>query len=166
MADYTPRLLKKYRRSGILVDTNLLLLFFVGSLNRELIGRFKRTDQFTTDDFDRLVGVLDQFKIWITTPNILTEVSNLSGQLGELIKSQFFDKFASGIDSFSELYIPSNLLARTPEFKRFGITDASLIQAAKGKHLILTEDYRLSQYLLDLHIDVINFNHIRGLLKP
>lgn len=164
MTDYTARLVKKYRRTGILVDTNLLLLFFVGSLNRELIGKFKRADQFTADDFDRLVNVLDQFKIWITTPNILTEVSNLSGQLGEPIKSQYFEKFASGIGWFNEAYIPSDLLSQEPEFKRFGITDVSLIQAAKGKHLILTDDYRLSQYLQDQHIDVINFNHIRNLL--
>jgi hypothetical protein len=34
-----------YRNKGLLIDTNLLLLFFVGLHNRKGIQRFKRTAQ-------------------------------------------------------------------------------------------------------------------------
>ena len=37
MNDYLLDLFTKYRKSGILIDTNILLLFVVGSLNPDLI---------------------------------------------------------------------------------------------------------------------------------
>jgi len=39
------------RSKGLLVDTNLLLLYIVGSLNPEKIARHKRTDKFTIEDY-------------------------------------------------------------------------------------------------------------------
>ena len=40
-------LMQRYRSRGILVDTNILLLHFVGSFDPSLIARFKRTERFT-----------------------------------------------------------------------------------------------------------------------
>ena len=36
-------LLARYYTKGIIIDTNILLLYLVGSTNRERITRFKRT---------------------------------------------------------------------------------------------------------------------------
>jgi hypothetical protein len=44
--------------AGLLVDTNLLVLFAVGTVNRNRIETFKRTSQYTKGDFDLLVRVL------------------------------------------------------------------------------------------------------------
>ena len=81
MNEYAARLVRGYRSRGVLVDTNLLLLLFVGSYDLERIERFKRTMQFTRDDFARLVALLGVFERRVTTPHILTEVSNLAGHL-------------------------------------------------------------------------------------
>jgi len=46
------------RSVGLLVDTNLLVLFTVGSVNRNRIETFKRTRQYSKGDYDLLVSVL------------------------------------------------------------------------------------------------------------
>lgn len=91
---YTISLLESYRQKGILVDTNILLLYFVGSVNPKRISQFKRTNQFNVDDFQLLVQILGYFQKIVTTPNILTEVSNLTGQLTEPEKSSCFNALA------------------------------------------------------------------------
>ena len=34
-------------------------------------------------------------------------------------------------------------------------------QLVQGQYLVLTDDFRLSQYLPKIQVDAINFNHIR-----
>lgn len=51
------------------MDTNLLLLFYVGGYDRSLIERFPRTaDRFVSADFDTLNGVLGGFDKVVATP--------------------------------------------------------------------------------------------------
>ena len=46
-------------------------------------------------------------------------------------------------------------------FPRFGLTDTAILRAARREYLVLTDDFRLAQYLGSRNIDVINFNHLR-----
>ena len=67
---------------GIVVDTNLLLLLLVGLYDKSLIKDFKRTQKYDIDDFDRLRIVIYYCKNRIyTTPNILTEITNLTDSI-------------------------------------------------------------------------------------
>jgi len=119
---------------------------------------------YTEEDYSTLVNFLGHFEKVVTTPNILTEVSNLSGQLGltENLKQSYFEKFASGITLLlTEHYLSSAEIARMQEFKRFGLTDAGVVRLARGNYLVLTDDFRLSGYLKKAGVDVLNFNHIR-----
>jgi hypothetical protein len=77
MNDEIQRLVVRYARKGILIDTNILLLYFLGSFDQDLIPSFKRTVQFTVEDYNTLLLLLQMFDRLVTTPNILTEVSNL-----------------------------------------------------------------------------------------
>jgi hypothetical protein len=79
------QLLGRYKSRGILIDTNLLLLYFVGKYDPRRILSFGRTKSraFTLEDFKLLLVVFDYFDRVITTPNILTEVSNLSSKLSD-----------------------------------------------------------------------------------
>lgn len=154
-------LVQRYRRAGVLVDTNILLLFFIGSIERRLIEQFKRTQGFEQNDFDLIVGFLALFENRIvTTPHILTEVSNLAGQLGRQ-KQRFFPYFARGISRLIEHYEPSANLIQAVYFAKFGLTDAAIIDLVKGQFLVLTDDFRLFNYLGNQGVDVINFNHLR-----
>ena len=162
MSEITSQLIQRYRQAGILVDTNILLLFFIGAFDQDLIPQFKRTKQFSVDDYGTLMRFLSFFDYKIvTTPNILTEISNLSGQLGEPKKSEYFKNFSSGITLLEEEYVASRDIGQMREFVKFGLTDTGIIHLTRGKYLVLTADFRLSQYLQKAGVDVINFNHIR-----
>ena len=150
-----------HRREGLLIDSNLLLLLFVGLRDRNRIQKFKRTAQFTIRDFERLAAFIKRFKEVVTTPSILTEVSNLLGQLPDSLKYSFYQNFAHALSDLHEHYTPSQQLRNEKAFPKFGLTDTAILQAASGKYLVLTDDFRLTQYLVGQNIDVVNFNHLR-----
>jgi len=161
--DYFEELLHRYQSRGLLIDTNLLLVYFVGSYDPYRIPKFKRTIAFTVEDFYTLLTVFKFFTKVITTPNILTEVSNLSNQLPEDIKPLYYSEFAKHTVSLEENYIASINISSLEHFKKFGLTDSGIIDLVKDKYLVLTDDLPLTSYLQNVGIDTINFNHIRAL---
>lgn len=163
MIEETKALFARYRQAGILVDTNILLLYVVGLANRKRILSFKRTKQFTPEDFDLLVQILKSFQRVVTTPNILTEVNSLANQLGEPERSKCLQIFGQTIARFEEIYKPSQQLAQLPEFQRFGLTDCGILNLAQRSYLVLTDDLRLAATLQRKGIDTVNFNNIRFL---
>jgi hypothetical protein len=46
MKEYINNLFNKYIKKGVVVDTIILLLWFVGSVNRFRISQFNRTEKF------------------------------------------------------------------------------------------------------------------------
>jgi rRNA-processing protein FCF1 len=156
-------LILRYSQKGILVDTNILLLYFVGKVNRERITRFKRTEQFLAEDFDILLRLLNLFAIKFTTPNILTEVSNLINQLSEPERTQCYAILSQEVLQFSETYIESSKASFLDSFVRFGLTDSCIQILAKDNYLVLTDDFKLASHLRSDGVAVINFNHIRSI---
>ncbi|MBE9063029.1 PIN domain-containing protein [cf. Phormidesmis sp. LEGE 11477] len=151
-------LLQKYFQKGILVDTNILLLLFVGELGRERISNFGRTDQFTPRDYDLLIELLKRFKVIATTPNVLTEVNSLLNKLREPARKVF----SKGLARLEEIYIPSREVASSNwPFLKYGLTDCGIADIAQSKYLVLTDDLRLASYLHQKGIDTINFNNLR-----
>lgn len=160
---YVDELILKYKSRGLLIDTNLLVLFFVGTHDPLLIPKFKRTAIFTAEDFDLLCGFICYFDHVTTTPNILTEASNLLNQLPEHVRTDCYAKFAEQIAEFEEHFLTSVGACAEASFKKFGLTDAVIINLCRGKFLVLTDDFRLSGFLQSSAVDVINFNHVRTL---
>ena len=156
-------LLRRYRTAGVLIDTNILLLLFVGTFDRSRIARFKRTVKFAEEDYDLVVQLLALFQKKVTTPNILTEVSNLAGQLEGHVKPGFFQTFAEGISLLVEDYVPSMTVAAMPAFRRFGLTDAGMLHTAQNRYLVLTDDFALWGYLASEGVSALNFDEIRTL---
>lgn len=161
--DYFSHLISRYSGKGVLLDSNLLLLYFVGLYDPERIGTFKRTysQGFTVDDFDLLCRLLDCFDTVVTTPNILTEVSNLSNQLRNDERDSYFVVFANSAALLTERYIESKKICVLAHFNRYGLTDSGTISCAKGNYLVVTGDAPLVGCLQNLGIDVINFNHLK-----
>ena len=152
--------IQRYRSRGVLVDTNILLLFAVGSFDRRRIPSFKRTSQFTVEDYDLLVRVLDCFEKIVTTPCILAEVSNLSGAIKDPAKTELFQRFAQAIDVLDEQYVRSETAASHASFPRLGLTDAGIICLSREKYVVLTADLDLYISLQKEGIDAINFRHL------
>jgi predicted nucleic acid-binding protein len=153
--------MQQYGRTGLLIDTNLLLLYLVGLLDRTRITRFERTEKYTPEDFDALVAIVGRFQRVVTTPHILAETSNLGGQLGGKLHAAFFDVLATAITTLDEQYVRSNDAMQG--YRKLGLTDAGIIHIART-YLILTDDFPLSGYLQSIGADVINFNWVRSYL--
>lgn len=162
MTEWLEKLVRRYRPKGLLLDANILLLLLVGTVDRELVQRFKRTSQFTAEDYDLLVGLLDRFKTLVTTPHILSEVNSLAGQLTDRFKVEFSSVFARGIESvLDEQNVRSADAARHTLFPAIGLTGAGIAHLVPGRYLVLTDDFELAGRLEALGADVVNFNHIR-----
>lgn len=161
MKEYISSLFQNYKRKGALIDTNILLLWFVGSVNRARISQFNRTEKFLPEDYDLLKRILSYFSKIVTTPNILTEVNSLINQLGEPERSQCFVLFSEYTAQLHEFYIESNDAARLDNFPKYGLTDCGIIILARNQYLVLTDDLKLASYLQKGGIDTINFNNIR-----
>lgn len=157
---YLPVQLRNYRDRGVLIDTNLLLLYFLGSFHPDQILLNKRLARFAMEDFELLHRLLKFFKKIVTTPNILTEVSNLSDAIPEKARSDYFAVFRTSLLVLTEEHVHSET-ALSGNWARFGLTDAVIATLAKGQYLVLTDDFRLSQALETAGIDTLNFNHIR-----
>jgi predicted nucleic acid-binding protein len=159
--DYYVELLYRYRSKGVVVDTNLLLAYFVGSYDPAWIAKFKRTLTFTVEDFYTLKRVFDFFDKVVTTPNILTEVNSLANQLPMQVKQGFNAVMSKIVVTLDEHYQASVVVCALEQFQKFGLADAGIIELVKGRHLVLTDDFKLANYIEPVGIDAINFNHIR-----
>lgn len=161
--DDLSQMLRKHRQGTVLVDANLLLLYFIGSLDPQEIPRFKRTKQFVVEDYDTLSGFLKYFKTILTTPNILTEVSNLSTHLPKHLRDDYLQVFTQSVALLEERYCASQTITTMPEMPWLGLTDTGIVHLAQAKHLVITEDAALYAHLTRQGLDALNFNHIRPL---
>jgi hypothetical protein len=124
----------KYRQKGILIDANLLLGYLIGQINPSLLARCRATTRyFGPDGFPLLDRFLRQFTRCVTTPHILTEVSNLAGRLPESFYPDFRALFRSVIGRLFEESKPSRTISGENDFIRFGLTDTAISLVAAGK---------------------------------
>ncbi len=154
-------LIAKYSQRGLLLDTNILLLYVIGNYDPNRIESFKRTNIFLQKDFTLLRSLLERFQKVVSTPHILTEVSNLSGNIFEAAKLDVFSQLSVFVSESEEQNIAATSICETPDFARFGIADTAISLVAKNRFLVLTEDFALYNLLSTRGIDAINFNHIR-----
>ena len=101
------------------------------------------------------------FNRWCTTPNILTEVSNLLGQLPDGHRELSHAQLAKIVDESIEEYLPISEMTRLPHFGEFGLTDTTLFRLASRGALVITTDFRLNDLLIRYQYPSLNFNNIR-----
>src|SRR5579862_2343589 len=125
----------RIRQAGtVLLDTNLLLLYLVGSCAPEWISRHKRTASYRMEEFRLLCVTLSWVRTLVVTPNILTETSNLARQIGDPKRRfEIMRRLAMASSRSDERYVESaSLVAAFPQqFLRLGVTDAGIIDLCK-----------------------------------
>jgi rRNA-processing protein FCF1 len=154
-------LLAKYKSRGAVVDTNLVLLLVVGTYNIERISGFKRTVQYTPQDFHLLSRVLARLDRRVTTPNIVTEADNLSRQLPENEHDAVSGVLTGLCSSFFEIYERTHDATADPLYSKLGLTDCVTMRLAKERLLVITDDFALANRIQKAGCDAININHIR-----
>ena len=169
MANDRDSKIRKYSRSGVLVDTNLLLVYLVGlydiTTGYQLVNDFKYTKgDYESEDFDVLDAFLKNFHVRVTTPHILTEVWNIVdnelkytardiclGLIQELIPA-----------AFHEHHIPAKDLLAEDKVRTYGVPDISILRSAvAGPYLVLTDD-KLSVYLYKVGVDTLSLSEIKN----
>lgn len=150
--------------SKLFVDANLLVLLVVGRTNKTLIERHRRLREFQEEDYDTLVGILNQVDKILVTPNTLTEASNLLAQHGESQRSRFFEMLGILIDESEEIVVTSKAISQNSEFARLGLTDAGLLEVISNSNPLITVD--LALYLAAIRKEsgaAYNFRHYQSL---
>jgi hypothetical protein len=149
----------------IILDTNLLLLFVVGTASRKYISMHKKLKSYTNDDFDLLVNLLYTANNIVVTPNTLTETSNLAAYISDPALTHIFTIFRLLMTSnvTTERFVQSDVAAARPEFIRLGLTDAALLHIADDSHILLTADVDLYLAALNDGKNAQNFNHLRNI---
>ncbi|GAA4399493.1 PIN domain-containing protein [Nibrella viscosa] len=148
--------------AGVLIDANLLVLYAVGLYDRKRIEQYKRTRNYAPADFDLLIRFISFFPKAVTTPNILSEASNLlegtTYQCGPLLSY-----FPQQIQVLEEVYLPSyqTMVTNQPVFTKFGLSDTVSYELAKRQYLVLTDDLDFCYYLQGNNLPALNFNNLR-----
>ncbi len=148
---------------GLYIDANLLVLLVVGSVGRDLIAKHRRLREFSVEDYQCLLNLIDQVTQVFVTPNTLTETSNLLAQHGRPERGRFFDKLGVLIEETKEVMVASTDASHNHEFRRLGLTDAALLVVVTAETPLITVD-------LDLYLAVsakdpkaaVNFRHLRN----
>ncbi len=158
MNTYISRVIAKYKDKGILIDANLAILYVVGSLDIARIRSHRRTSKYSEDDFSRVEKFIDHFDVKVTTPHVLTEVSNLLGNDFELHTA------LRGFISLSlEVTTDSRSLSNNNAFLKIGLSDTAITILSKGLYLVFTDDGPLQEFLARDRIDFINLDQLRSI---
>ncbi len=162
MNDYVKGLLDAYQGRGLLLDSNLLLLLLVGYYNPALVGdaRYKKLAKYTLQDLSILLRLASIFRVKVTTPYVLTKVSNLLGDLPEATKRECFRMFHSRLTTYTEQHTSSFILLERPEFTFLGLTDTALAELS-SQYLVVSDDARMVNLLGKRGISTLNFSHLR-----
>ncbi|MEO8593627.1 MAG: hypothetical protein ABI759_09910 [Candidatus Solibacter sp.] len=152
------------RSRGILIDTNLFVLLIVGLVNRDRIPAFKRTSNYTSADWDLLVGLIEHIPLRYAIAHVLAEANTLTDMKGEerVIAREMLHRV---IAITEEVHIPSVEACASPYYWRLGLTDAAIgLAARKCGCSILTNDSDLYIALMEDGASVLNFDHLRAML--
>ncbi len=161
---YAVMLLEKYKSRGLLLDSNLLLLYLVGSVDPTLVGtgQYNKLSSFTVLQITLLQQLVSVFPRVVTTAHILTEVSNLVNAMHDKGKLRVFNAFADTLQVVSEQEISSYEVARRQEFPYLGLTDSVLAQLA-DRFLIVSNDARMVEMLRRTGIETLKWVEVLGL---
>lgn len=151
-------------QNGVILDTNIIIVFFVGLYRPDLIPSCKKTSAYSVDDFKYICNVVNQSKNIIVTPQILTELSNhtFDRLFDEPGFSDYFANIHRVISSSEENHAHKDILLNNKVLSQIGFADTSIIEAAKELGCaVLTDDGKLTAILSSLNYPNLNINIIR-----
>jgi len=162
--------IRRHASKGIILDSNLLIIYLVGLHNPKEIERYlpgARKGQvvcFPTD-FDVIKSFLLKYNVkkFVVTPHILTEVSNITFSDFPDTKMKEYIKHAVAFFKISTEHPASkDDLLKRHHLPLVGFSDASIIDTAKREEcLVLTQDLQCMALLEAEGCCVYNMNHLR-----
>lgn len=149
-------------RRGALIDCNLLTVLIIGMLGRGEVERFKRTQEYTSEDAVGIDELLSKFAWVCVTPHVLAEVANLLDWVKGENRNKVMDFLSKFVQTVSEHHQAAKTLVETRVYFQLGLSDAGLVNLSASEDLVLiTADLHLYQYASGLGVKAINFHHLR-----
>lgn len=145
----------------LLVDTNLLLLLFVGTVSRSCIAAHRRARIHTIDDFVLLKLRIGDAAIFVATPNVLAETAYLIRQFDQDRLAPVLEAFRSFAKAATETYAPSADAVGSVDFDRLPLNDVSIPNAREPDVTLITDDLHLYRTSAMSGRKVLNFTHER-----
>jgi hypothetical protein len=154
------KIVAKHARRGLLLDSNLFVVYCVGSIDPARIQQEKVTRHYNSNDFRILDYFIRRFAHLLTTPNIMTEVSNLSGHLRGDMRAVVRTALRENVvQVLREEYVSTNDAVQNQSFVHFGLTDAAINVQGQAGNLTLTDDLDLSILLHRQGSDCIHYTN-------
>lgn len=137
------------KRQGLLLDTNILLLYLVGQQNADDIKNHKRINIYTDYEYHILIDLIQDAKPTriLITSYVLSELSNLlpidNGRNNNL--SPYYNTAYQHLNTMHESHYPmKNILANDRTIlPLLGFADTSIYNIAKRGCAIITDDNKL-----------------------
>jgi predicted nucleic acid-binding protein len=148
---------------ALLLDSNLLVLFIVGSAGENLIGRHNCLDAFDVDDYRQITSMIAGASRLILVAHVLVETSNLIRQISEPAKSEVTAILKLLIDRFPEEAVSSADATIHTQYLRLGLTDAVLLTLSITPNAVLfTADHDLYGAATGEGREAYNFFHFKA----
>jgi hypothetical protein len=138
----------------------LLLFFLAMQVDLGILRSFKRVSNFRSSDLQPLKDLVGAFSALITTPHVLTEVSNFIDQAPPQWRPQLIDALRSFIIEQEEHFEESSRLVELPEFAHLALADTALLSLSRSVS-VATLDYELYGRILAVGGRAIHFDHVR-----
>lgn len=169
--DEIKKFIAKYQPDGIIIDTNLLILFLVGSFDQDYIKAYKllnnNNKETSIEDFELLKNILDLFKKLIITPQVIAELSNLSITKGGIQKDRlpaYLRTVIAFLKSSEERHQKTDCLwgLGMKVLSDYGLTDLTMFELSRQTGMpIITDDFPFWHYSYG-KIPIIKFQDIKN----
>lgn len=126
----------------VALDTNLLVLFCVGSLGRARLESNKRTRGFTLGDFRSLSSFLEGADKLVTLPYVMAELSNLLDKERDW-PTAYVPLIRQLLHECEELTVAAKDVFATAPIDWLGLTDAAWIALLDDETILVSADARL-----------------------
>lgn len=149
--------------TAVIVDANILVLLIIGAVEPTKIGIVPKTKKYTSDDYEKALGIVSGFRWVVTTPHVLSQATDLVrhaglwGDLAQRLTAALRDIYSGN----EERFVPARKLAKLAAFSEIGLADCSTIEAAKHGCTLFSDDLPLHNVALSLGCSSINFSEVR-----
>lgn len=158
--EYIDHAFAEHYGNGLLVDTSIFLLTLIGATDIALIARHRATRKYDKAGFETAAKVISRLSRILVTPNIVTEVDNLSRQTGSRDLSLLVQNLSRIMPQAAEVYLESARLAAAETYDPLGLTDTGIIEMAERNVVVFTDDLPLTVALERRRLKVINLNRL------
>jgi len=149
-------------RKGLLLDTNLMVVLLLGLVNKRFIGTKKAAAKYNIKDFYFLQKISEKFDKRVTTPHILTEVSNIASLTKTRDNRAFMLVSQAIAESYFEIHHTFKELTGYDHYSKLGLTDTGIVKLVEeNNYYVMTNDLPLANIIRSLGKECLYYDELK-----